>query len=70
MEEDLRDFFPLPRVVNSIFGLIQTQFDITITEVKDPEEVKVWNKDVKLFQVTDNDTCEALGHFFFDPYMR
>ena len=70
VEEELRDFFPLPRVVTAVFGFVQNLFDITIQEIKDPDQVNAWNPDVKLFEVSDKDNGEIIGHFYFDPYMR
>lgn len=68
-DEELRDFFPLPRVVTAVFRLVQNLFDITIEEVKDPAAVQAWNESVKLFRVSDAGG-EELGHFYFDPYIR
>ena len=67
-DEDLRDFFPLPKVVTGIFGLCQDLFSIRFQEIQ-KDEVKAWNPDVKLFRVLD-ESGKALGHFYFDPYIR
>lgn len=68
IDEDLRDFFPLPRVMNGIFSLCSQMFDVHFEEVK-KESTSVWNQSVKLFRVTDA-SGSVLGHFYFDPYIR
>ncbi len=75
-DEDLRDFFPLPRVITGIFRLVQNLFDVIIEEVgmdkesKNSAQVKTWSPGVKLFKVSDGETRKELGHFYFDPYIR
>lgn len=66
-EEGLRDFFPLPRVMTTIFRLCQDLFDIVFEEVK--QDVNAWHPDTKLFRVLDEKN-QVLGHFYFDPYIR
>ena len=66
-DDDLRDFFPLPKVFNGILKMVQSLFQIQIEEVKD--SASVWHPDVKLFRVVDADQ-RILGNFYFDPYIR
>ncbi len=84
-DEDLREFFPLPRVITGIFRLVQNLFDVTIEELKRDADgggkgkkmdrssaspLKVWSQGVKLFKVSDTESGKELGHFYFDPYIR
>ncbi len=48
-DEDLREFFPLPRIVTGVFRLVQNLFDVTIEEVKADEDLKVGSKYFILF---------------------
>lgn len=67
-EEKIREYFPLPRVLTSLFNLSSTLFKIQIVERAD---VNTWHKDVKFYDIYD----EASGNnpiagFYFDPYAR
>ena len=66
-DEDLRDYFPLPKVMNGIFNLCSSLFDIEFEEVSDQN---CWHPDVKLFAVKDIKSGEIKGHFYFDPFIR
>ncbi len=66
-DEDLRDYFPLPRVLTTIFHLCSQMFDVNFEEVK--QDVKAWHKDVKLFRVIDA-SGRQLGHFYLDAFLR
>ena len=66
VDEELRDYFPLPNVVSGIFKLVSNLFGVKVEEVT--KEVKAWSPEVKLFRVVDGQ--KELGHFFFDPYLR
>jgi len=75
-DEELRNFFPLPKVVTGIFKLIQNLFDVTIEEVKkgaddkQSGQLEVWHESVKMFRLVENEGNKELGHFYFDPYIR
>ena len=66
-EEDLRPYFPLPRVLEGLFELAKRLFGITI-EAADGE-ASVWHPDVRFFRVR-SETGEPLAAFFLDPYSR
>ncbi len=70
-DEDLRNFFPLPRVMSGIFQLCQKLFGVHFEEVKSNDVRNVlWHKDVSLYQIIDEKSGRPLGNFFFDPYIR
>jgi len=66
--EALRPWFPLPRVLEGLFGLCDRLFAIHI-EAADGE-VPVWHPDVRFFRVNDRDTGLPLAAFYLDPYSR
>ena len=66
-EEELRPYFSLPRVLDGLFGLANRIFGVTITAADG--QAPVWHKDVRYFQITDEDG-KAIAFFFLDPYSR
>ena len=75
-EEAMRDYFPLPTVLDGIFGLIKQQFGLELTLVT-PEEGagsgplgSLWHPDCLLYKVTDTENSQTLGHCYLDPYIR
>ena len=72
----MRDYFPLPTVLEGIFGLMKQQFGLELTPVS-PEEGSgsgplgsLWHPDCLLYKVTDSDDNQVLGHCYIDPYIR
>nr|XP_003699258.2 PREDICTED: probable cytosolic oligopeptidase A isoform X1 [Megachile rotundata] len=68
-EEDLKNYFPLPRVLSGIFGLIEFLFNVKIVESKKSD---VWHKDVRYFDAFDLKQSDSvpIGSFYLDPYAR
>lgn len=66
-EEALRPYFPLPRVLDGLFGLAGRLFGVTI-EAADGETT-VWHPDVRFFRVRD-ETGEEIAAFYLDAYSR
>ena len=66
-EEELRPYFPLPRVLSGLFGLAKRLFDVEI-EAADGEAA-VWHEDVRFFRVRGSDG-EPIAAFYLDPYSR
>ncbi|KAJ6732670.1 PROTEASE M3 THIMET OLIGOPEPTIDASE-RELATED [Salix koriyanagi] len=66
-EEELRPFFSLPMVMDSLFNLAKTLFGIDI----EPADglAPVWNNDVKFYRVKDS-LGSPIAYFYFDPYSR
>jgi oligopeptidase A len=66
-DEELRPWFPFPKVLEGLFALANRLFDVTITAADG--EASVWHADVRFFRV-----CAAGGEpiaaFFLDPYSR
>lgn len=67
-DEALRPYFPLPNVLQGLFGLAERLFGIAITAADG--EAPVWHPDVRYFQVSDAETNNTIAHFYLDPYSR
>jgi len=65
-DEDLRPYFPLPRVLDGLFGLVHRLFGVTI---RARPEVTGWHPDVTFYDVVDERAVTIAG-FFLDPYSR
>jgi oligopeptidase A len=66
-EEELRAYFPLPRVLEGLFSLAQRLFGVTIRPADG--DVPVWHPDVRFFRVYDEQN-HPLAAFYLDPYSR
>ncbi|NJO20693.1 MAG: AAA family ATPase [Spirulinaceae cyanobacterium RM2_2_10] len=65
--EELRPYFPLPRVLDGLFGLIHRLFGVTVKPATEP--APVWHPDVQFFQIVDGQDA-AIAYFYLDPYSR
>jgi oligopeptidase A len=65
-QEELRPYFPAPRVVAGLFGLAERLFGLRITEV---QGVETWHPDVRFFAIHDL-KGELRGRFYLDLYAR
>lgn len=66
-QEELRPYFPLPQVLDGLFGLAKRIFGVTITDADG--EAPVWHEDVRYFKVT-NENNEVMAYFYLDAYSR
>ncbi|MEX0726354.1 MAG: M3 family metallopeptidase [Planctomycetaceae bacterium] len=66
-DEQLRPYFPLPRVLEGLFGLVHKLFGITVTAADG--EVPIWHRDVRFFRIAD-ESGEPIAAFYLDPYSR
>ncbi len=66
-EEELRPYFPFPKVLEGLLALAERLFDVRF-EVADGE-VPVWHKDVRFIRVLDR-TKTPIAAFYLDPYSR
>ncbi len=67
-DEALRPYFPLPRVLEGLFGLAERLFGIRISAADN--QAPIWHPDVRYFQVADADQGEVIAHFYLDPFSR
>ena len=67
-DEQLRPYFPLPRVLDGLFALLTKLLGVTILAADG--EAPVWHPDVRFFRVFDADGNKPLAAFYLDPYSR
>lgn len=67
-DEALRPYFPLPKVLEGLFGLAERLFGIRITAADG--QAPVWHPDVRYFQVTNASDDQNIAYFYLDPYSR
>src|SRR5688572_14001914 len=65
-EEELRPYFPLPRVLDALFKLAGTLFDLRVTEAAPPD---VWHDSVRYYELKRADGT-LVGSFYTDLFAR
>jgi len=65
-QEELRPYFPLPQVLQGMFGVVNQLYDLTILPRTD---VDTWHPDVQFFDIYDADNT-LRGSFYLDPCSR
>ncbi len=65
-QEELKPYFPAPKVLQGLFEIVNRLYGISISEIKN---VDVWHEDVKLFEIKDNEG-DIRGKFYLDLYAR
>lgn len=66
-DEELRPYFPLPRVLDGMFGVCTKLFGVRFE--RDDEAAPAWHDDVQVYRVLDEDGS-MLAMFYLDPYSR
>lgn len=66
-DEELRPYFPLPKVLDGLFALVQRLFGVTIQPADG--SVPVWHPDVRFFRIYDANDKE-IAAFYLDAYSR
>ncbi len=66
-DEQLRPYFPLPRVIDGLFLLCTRLFGITFEQADGL--APVWHEDVHFYRVK-NGSDETIAWFYLDPYSR
>ena len=66
-DEQLRPYFPLPRVLDGLFALAERLFGVRVRAADG--EAPVWHPDVRFFHVDDADGTPRAA-FYLDPYSR
>ena len=64
-ENELKQYFPLPKVLDGLFEVIQSLFNVEIVAA----DLPTWHVDVKSFAVKDP-AGEIRAYFYLDPYAR
>ncbi len=65
-EEELRAYFPVPKVLDGLFNLVRKLFGFNVVAVKD---FVSWDPAVQMYEVTDKHG-KIRGHFYVDLYTR
>ncbi len=63
-EQEVKPYFPLPRVLDGLFRIVETLFDVRIREDRAP----VWHPAVRFFRIERNGAL--VGQFYLDPSAR
>jgi oligopeptidase A len=64
-DQEVKQYFPEPKVLEGMFRLVETLYGIRIT----PDRAETWHPDVKFFRLADSRDA-LVGCFFLDPYSR
>ncbi|HEB94009.1 MAG TPA: oligopeptidase A [Gammaproteobacteria bacterium] len=65
-QEDLKPYFPEPRVVSGLFEVVKRLYGLQIDELQD---VDTWHPSVRAFEIRDRHD-ELRGSFYLDLYAR
>ena len=66
-QEEVRQYFPVDRVVTGVLKVYQRILGVTFREVVNGP---VWHSDVRLFEIVDTKSGKLIGHFYLDLYPR
>ena len=66
-DEELRPYFPLDRVMNGLFQLVERLFDVRMKSADG--EAPIWHPDVRFFKILDAEGTH-IASFYIDPYSR
>lgn len=65
-QEDLRPYFPQPKVMQGLFAIIKRLYGVSLQELKG---VDVWHKDVQCYALVDQHN-DVRGYIYSDLYSR
>lgn len=65
-QEELRPYFPQPKVMDGLFAIVNQLYGMCIEEIKD---VDTWHKDVQCYGVVDEKN-QVRGYIYTDLYAR
>ncbi|WP_201587535.1 M3 family metallopeptidase [Psychrobacter jeotgali] len=74
-QEEIRPYFPLPKVIDGLFAIVERLYDIKVKEQKtsskeaNDNSVSSWHDDVRFYQLFDSDDS-LIGGFYFDLFAR
>ena len=80
-DEDLRPYFPAPRVVDGLFKVVERLYGIKVSEISHGsgprgsgptgrDSIPVWHPDVRYYEIRDADSNTVRGSFWLDLYTR
>ena len=62
--QEVKEYFPEPKVVHGLFGLVERLFAVSIK----PDQAPVWHPDVRFFRIER--AGKLVGQFYLDLYAR
>ncbi|TXT38173.1 MAG: oligopeptidase A [Comamonadaceae bacterium] len=68
-EQEVKQYFPLPKVLAGLFKIVETLFEVNIRE----DHASVWHESVRFFRIERSSpagTVELVGQFYLDPQAR
>jgi oligopeptidase A len=65
-QEELRPYFPLPRVLDGLFGVVKQLFQV---EFRQRSDVPLWHTDARFYDILRADGT-VIGGCYLDPYAR
>jgi oligopeptidase A len=69
-EQEVKLYFPLPKVLAGLFKIVETLFDVVIR----PDEAPVWHPGVHFYRIesrpADGTAAHLIGQFYLDPGAR
>jgi oligopeptidase A len=65
-DQEVKQYFTAPRVLDGLFKIIETLFEVTIR----PDTAPVWNPAVKFYRIERNAGRELVGQFYLDQPAR
>jgi oligopeptidase A len=68
-EQEVKQYFPLPKVLAGLFGIVETLFGVHIQE----DQAPTWHETVRFFRIERADSqgqTQLLGQFYLDPHAR
>lgn len=72
-QEEIRPYFPLPKVIDGLFAIVERLYGITVKEqdidTSATDAASRWHDDVRFYQLFDNDK-NVVGGFYFDLFTR
>ncbi|MCO7226352.1 oligopeptidase A [Pleionea sp. CnH1-48] len=66
-QEELRPYFPVNQVLDGLFSITETLFEVKIKEIESGFDK--WHEDVRLFEVQSSDG-ESIARFYLDLFAR
>ncbi len=63
-EQEVKQYFPEPKVLEGLFGLIRALYGVDIV----PEQAPAWDPGARFFRIDRKGAC--IGHFFIDLHAR
>lgn len=66
-QEAVRPYFPLPKVIDGLFAIVNRLYDINVIDKTD--STPRWHDDVRFYELY-NEQDQLIGGFYFDLYAR